>query len=1077
MRVVRWLIRLGIGLILLLMLFLAIIITPIGFKLSLFALKASLPGQLTYQKASGLLIGPIEIKQLQYQHDQQHIKIADLNFNWQPLQLFRKELNITQLTASQIHIITPEKANNTKKEKPLTRQALIDYFNALEPIEPTALKPPFSVVIQNTLIKQITINHPKQKPTLQARQLTLNMAITQKTISLNADASLLAPLPMSIQAKARGNLNAYQFSTVIKTQQGTANIIGKGDRHHASVQIQPSKLLNGELAGQLKLYWYPKIQWQLSLHTKQLNLEPLDHNLSKKLDLAITTTGELNKKTPTFNLKLMMETVSTKIQLAFSHQQTWQAQWKIQIPQLSSLYKTANGHITTTGTLHGNLLSPNTDGKLAGKNIQIQGVTLDNIDSQWDLHFDKKTHSHINISIKKLHAAAIKFDRIHIHLGGTNQHHRLTIKTQSGKNTMNFVLAGHYDGQIWQGHIQRFDSSAGLFGTWRLKSHTQFSISQAASYLKPLCLIGHNGGHFCLSAEWEHQKPWKILLNSAGINFSKLGKNLKLGTQLTSTLSLHATAQGDANQLTNASVKLELSKGSLTYKYAGRRVNTHIRPSHLLVTIDPKKGLQSDLTFGFSAEDQVNALVNIPNFDKTNIPFLQKKLTGNLSLNAHDFRFVSLLVPNLRIGIGHLRGNLKLSGQVGRPLMHGELKLNVPKFEYRMLQAHAKNIQATIKATGQRLDYNLAAQGYHGGPISFQGFSDIDQGFDTQFTLKTNNTQIIKNTNFDIYTTASLYFVFAHDKFNLNGDVLIPKATIKPVDFSSTLTMPENIVTYIGLPKSKQRQKSNRQQNININVKLGKDVVFDAYGINANLEGGINILMSHNTSAMGNGQIRITNGSFKAYGQSLEMAKGSSISYIQSPLSNPFIDARAFKKINANQIGIGNQLGRQTITAGVHIQGTIKNMRFNLYSQPGNISQADILSYLVLGYASNDASGANLSLLLDAANSLSDSSNGLTSPMNLANTIKSKLGIETLGIRNEAQLDAIGNSVNTQSAFVVGDRLSKRIYIEFSHGLLIPDNVFKLQYKLSDNWILQTSTGSGDNVGTGVDILYSISRD
>ena len=141
-----------------------------------------------------------------------------------------------------------------------------------------------------------------------------------------------------------------------------------------------------------------------------------------------------------------------------------------------------------------------------------------------------------------------------------------------------------------------------------------------------------------------------------------------------------------------------------------------------------------------------------------------------------------------------------------------------------------------------------------------------------------------------------------------------------------------------------------------------------------------------------------------------------------------------------------------------------------------NIPQADILSYLVLGYGSSNASPASLSVLIDAANAMVDSSGGLKQEVGLTDRIKHGLGIEELGVRNETVLDAIGNPVDTQSSFVVGERLSPKIYVEYSRGMLMSNNVFRVNYKINKHWSLQTSTGTGDS-GTGADILYTISTD
>ena len=1077
MRILRWCLHGLISLILFLMLSITFLLTPLGFQTTLFTLKHLLPGQLTYQKASGLLLGPIHIQQLHY-HDQDYdIDMNNLEFNWEPAQLIRKRLVITQLDGHQIRLIVPTSVQtNIQSKQPMTREALIAKFNNLKPIKPTPLHLPISIHINHATLTNISYGHDKEVPAFAASHISLNANITPTNLELEADTSIRRPQIVNIHAKLSGNLQHYQFISTIKTSQGKATLSAQGNPNTLTLHMPESALFEGLIQGNAQLHWYPQIQWQIGLTAHHLNLSHLNPAIAPNLNASIHTVGHLVEKNPQFKFNATIQSHQANIRLSLAHQTRWQANWHIHIPSLASLYNESSGSVTSDGQLNGRLLYPQTSGKIVAKKVHVGTLSADAVQANWQANLNESNTLSLQLKLKNVKQNALKLNQININLHGRYQQHTLSINTQTGKNKLQFQLNGQYDGKNWKGKITRFNSSGGIFGIWQLKQPATFHLDSASWSLQPLCLRNQRA-YFCITTQRKANDPWTLNIDSQHLDFKQLQRRLRTGTQITSTLSLKAALKGTPSSIQSAHIKLDVTRGDLSYLFSDRRVNTPIRPSHFQLDLTPSDGLTTNLSLQFAKQDQISINLKSSNFDPQS-DWKDSALQGNINVNAHDFRFVSLLETDLRIAPGQLAGQLSLSGTFKQPRANGSLQLNVPDFEFNMLRTHAKHIQARIDAKNNKLIYTLNATGFKDGTVTLDGYSNLDQDFDTTFAIHTKQAEIVNTNSMTITTTADVKFIFADNALTLSGQVFVPSANIRPVDLSSTLTMPTNIVTYIGLPKKQQKkQHEGRRKKINIDIKLGDDVRFNAYGINAKLEGGMAISVAQNRSTVGNGQIRIVEGTFKAYGQSLTMAKGSSISYIQSPLDNPFIDARAYRIINTNSTTIGSEFGNQTITAGVHILGTIDNMKFKLYSQPGNISQADILSYIVLGYASHNADGANLSLLLDAANSLSDSSDGLSSPLNITNSIKQKLGIEQFGVRNETQVDALGNSVGNQSAFVVGDRISKNIYIEYSHGLLVPDNIFKLQYKFRPSWMLQTSTGQGTNAGTGVDVLYTIKRD
>lgn len=57
-------------------------------------------------------------------------------------------------------------------------------------------------------------------------------------------------------------------------------------------------------------------------------------------------------------------------------------------------------------------------------------------------------------------------------------------------------------------------------------------------------------------------------------------------------------------------------------------------------------------------------------------------------------------------------------------------------------------------------------------------------------------------------------------------------------------------------------------------IRLGNDVKLDAMGLKTDVSGGLNIRQEPEKPLAGNGQLVLTNGRFKAYGQNLIIKEG-----------------------------------------------------------------------------------------------------------------------------------------------------------------------------------------------------------
>lgn len=250
-------------------------------------------------------------------------------------------------------------------------------------------------------------------------------------------------------------------------------------------------------------------------------------------------------------------------------------------------------------------------------------------------------------------------------------------------------------------------------------------------------------------------------------------------------------------------------------------------------------------------------------------------------------------------------------------------------------------------------------------------------------------------------------------------------------------------------------------------IDLGGNLRVRGSGADVRLEGELRITGTLPEEPRASGTVRVREGLFSAYGQTLRISRGRVI--FNGPLDNPALDLVAMRR-------------GAVVEAGVAVGGTALSPRITLVSEP-EVSDAEKLSWLVLGTSMGDArSGAQSAALSAAAATLFGSET-------LDGGLASKLGLDVLAIRNasdagfSADFDArfptqtgIANASTLGAAndvIAIGKRLGSRMLLSYEQGLKGVWSLVRLQYDITRRLTARAQTGTD----TGVDLLYSFPFD
>jgi translocation and assembly module TamB len=242
-------------------------------------------------------------------------------------------------------------------------------------------------------------------------------------------------------------------------------------------------------------------------------------------------------------------------------------------------------------------------------------------------------------------------------------------------------------------------------------------------------------------------------------------------------------------------------------------------------------------------------------------------------------------------------------------------------------------------------------------------------------------------------------------------------------------------------PPAGPRARRPLPLDLDLQLDLGKRLTLRAYGFNGSLAGGGRVHTGAAGELVAQGRVEAAKGStFRAYGQELEVDPGALV--FGGPLDSPGLDISAWRR-------------RQQVEAGLRLTGTLQAPRVDLISNPP-VNESEKLSWLVLGRAPGEASGADLALLQATSGAVF----GRGDELPLHRRFAAQLGFDELTVRGSSSGSVAGNVV------ALGKRYSDEVYVSFEQAIsTTTEYLVKLDYALTQRISLRGQTGTTSGVG------------
>ena len=669
---------------------------------------------------------------------------------------------------------------------------------------------------------------------------------------------------------------------------------------------------------------------------------------------------------------------------------------------------------------------------------------------------------------------------LHAKIQGTIAAQRASLNIKTIKNEqLQFALQGDFDHKKmqWQSIINQFHLKLTDNHAWELAQKTKLSISKNNILLNTLCLT-NQAGTLCTKVQ-KNNHSTNVKLKIKQLDLSILQLWLNSGTKTHGKLNANAEVNFNTNtqqstatlsaSVLNAVVSNKISKETITQKFPSITLNTKLN----------NQGLKSELNVQLPKMDYLKLQLALPDYNGKGGITKENKIAANLDIHIVDLNLIRAFTDSIDKISGVISSDIKLSGTLNHPNLSGALMLTDGNIKSIPLGIKINPLTISIKPkSNHSLAYEIIlAQKNKNSPekknkLFITGNTQLSTpDFTTNMSIKSDQF-IVSNTG-EYQATIASNLALAHNNqaTRITGDLSVLNANIAPVDFSSTVTLPSDVVYVNNANDPINPGINNKNIFLDINLILNK-INFDYKGLNAAIEGQLDINKTPESELRTLGQVKIINGSYKAYGQNLTLVKDGALNFNGRP-SNPQLNLKAYKEVAPASADISLPSYQDKLIVGILITGTAEKPIINFYSDPSGISQQNILSYLVFGFPQNQLSDSQTAAIWQALSMMSPGggNGGLTK---LKENVKENLGLTELGFSNTSVYNSDTQEVESGTSFVVGKRITDNLTLTYDMGVMVPVNVLYLKYKLSQHWSAQTDSST---LGNGADLFYTIQRD
>ena len=430
----------------------------------------------------------------------------------------------------------------------------------------------------------------------------------------------------------------------------------------------------------------------------------------------------------------------------------------------------------------------------------------------------------------------------------------------------------------------------------------------------------------------------------------------------------------------------------------------------------------------------ISGQVQVQSTPERRWPQPQAPLRGQVQARAADIGIWGAWVPPGWRMTGQVNTTATLAGTFGAPQFNGELTGSGLGVRNLLQGVNVSDGQVAVKLAGDSAQIERFTLKGGDGTASITGGATFGAKPKARLQLKAERFRVLGRVDRQVIASGTADLSFDADQTQINGRFGIDEALYDASSSNAPTLDADVTVRRAGDPEDRPvdpgKAKPQRGFAMGVDLDLGKNVHIRGRGLDTYLGGQLRMSTPGGRLAI-NGTINTERGTYKAYGQNLEIERGV-IGFSGEP-DNPRLDVLALRP-NIDQ------------RVGVRITGNLLSPRVRLYSEP-ELSDSEKLSWLVLGRASDGLVRNDTALLQRAAVALLAGEGEAPT-----DALMKSLGIDEVSLRQS-------DGDVRETVVSIGKQLTRRWYLGYERGVNATTGTWQLIYRIAQRFTLRAQSG------------------
>ena len=544
-----------------------------------------------------------------------------------------------------------------------------------------------------------------------------------------------------------------------------------------------------------------------------------------------------------------------------------------------------------------------------------------------------------------------RVEQLELSLDGDCADHQLRLNLTGQRGSVDLGAGGRLDSCTlaevsgWSGAVEHFYLGNTIAGEWELNQPLEITLADGVLQASRGCLVeaAERTGRVCLrSLEAAESGRLAVAIEQLPIDLLlvPLDPVFHLTTPLSGEIEAGWNAAGGLEQLAG---ELRLGAGALT-PLGGEDSLLEIDSIRLAFTPEADLLLVT-LEAALEGDSQLSGQARLVELDDLS----SATVDARARLNLPDIGVFNRLVSELDQLGGRLSGEMQLGGALLGPSLDGHMELSDGLIFHAPLGLRIDQIGLRLEGTETSASLTGSMRGGD-GQLHVEGALEL---IDDQWSLDTSvDGEQFTFADVDwlrLRASPSLRLQRGGDGLvRLDGDFRFDhlRAGMPPGIEQRVPASADVRVRGESLDEDDQTALA-RQLEGRLGLDLGDDARLGALGMQARLAGELELLWDRQSiEPRARGVILIPDGSYRAYGQNLEIDDGE-IVFTGHAVDNPSLNIAAVREIFGDP---------QVEAAGVRIRGNARDPRISLFTEPPT-SEEKALAYVVTGANFDHASG------------------------------------------------------------------------------------------------------------------------